>query len=260
MKNSTHIHVMIDECQRGILTLQRPEKHNAFDEVLIQDLIEALDFMSSNPQLRCLVLQSEGKSFSAGADLDWMKRMAKASAQENEKDAFQLAILLEKLAMFPLPTIAFVQGSAYGGGVGLLSCCDIVIAHESAKFALTEVKFGIIAATIMPYVVKAIGERQAKRYALSAESITALKALEIGLVHEVCGDDFKKRSLEILEQIELGARGAHIETKKLIFDLPHLRECVKEETAKRIAERRASLEAKEGLSAFLEKRQPSWVK
>ncbi len=263
MKNFTQILFEMDECQRGILTLNRAEKHNAFNEIVIQELIDALDYAASLPDLRCLVLKANGKSFSAGADLDWMKRMAQSDQDTNYKDAMNLAIMLERLHYFPAPTIAIVQGSAYGGGVGLIACCDIVLAHEKAQFALTEVKLGIIAATIMPYVLKAMSPHQAKRFLYLADVFSAETAQNIGLVHELAQDsEFAAKSDYILKQINLGGLQAFRETKKLIFDLESQMDInqIKQETSSRIAERRISQEAKEGFNAFFEKRKPSWVK
>lgn len=263
MKSFTHIILEIDDLNRGFITLNRSEKHNAFNEILIQELIEALDYFAAIKDLRCLVLKANGKSFCAGADLDWMKRMAILNQEANYQDAFNLATLLEKLNAFPSPTIAVIQGPAYGGGIGLISCCDIAIAHEKSIFSLSEVKLGLVAATIAPYVIKAMGERQARRYLLSAELFSAKDALNMGLVHQIGDDlDFQEKTNKMLAQLLNGDPIAQQISKKLIFDLesnisPNK---LKQETSKIIAERRASNEGKEGLNAFFEKRQPTWAK
>jgi methylglutaconyl-CoA hydratase len=263
MKLFLHIVLEIDALRRGFIILNRPEKHNAFNETLIQELNDALDYFATIKDLRCLVLKANGKSFCAGADLDWMKRMAALDQDANYQDAFKLATLLEKLNSFPRPTIAIVQGAAYGGGVGLMSCCDIVIAHEQSIFSLSEVKLGLVAATIAPYIIKAMGERQARRYLLSAEPFSAKDALDMGLVHQTCNDlDFEEKTNKMLSHILNGDPIAQQITKKLIFDLESTlsHDTLKHETSKIIAERRASNEGKEGLNAFFEKRQPSWTK
>lgn len=263
MKLFLHITLEIDTLHRGFIILNRPEKHNAFNETLIQELSDALDYFATIKDLRCLVLKANGKSFCAGADLDWMKRMAALDQDANYQDAFKLATLFEKLNSFPRPTIAIVQGPAYGGGVGLISCCDIVIAQENSIFALSEVKLGLVAATIAPYIINAIGQRHARRYLLSAELFSAKDALDMGLVHQTCNDlDFQEKTDKMLAQILNGDPIAQQISKKLIFDLGTTIsiDTLKQETSKIIAERRSSDEGKEGLNAFFEKRQPSWTK
>ncbi|MDP1723948.1 MAG: enoyl-CoA hydratase-related protein [Alphaproteobacteria bacterium] len=263
MKLFINITIEIDALHRGFITLDRPEKHNAFNELLIQELTDALDYFGTINDLRCLVLKANGKSFCAGADLDWMKRMAVLDQDANYQDAFKLATLLEKLNAFPRPTIAIVQGPAYGGGVGLIACCDIVIAHEKTNFTLSEVKLGLVASTIAPYIINAIGQRHARRYLLSAELFSAKDALDMGLVHQTWNDlDFQEKTDKMLAQILNGDPIAQQISKKLIFDLGTTIsiDTLKQETSKIIAERRASNEGKEGLNAFFEKRQPAWTK
>ena len=167
------------------LTLNRPERHNAFDDALIATITESLERLGADASVRAVVLRSTGKSFSAGADLEWMRRVAQYDEAANRADAAALARLMHTLDRLPKPTLALVQGAAYGGGVGLVACCDIAIASDSAKFALTEVRLGLIPAVISPYVIQAIGPRQARRYFTTAEIIPAARAAEIGLVHEV---------------------------------------------------------------------------
>src|SRR5258707_8095184 len=172
----------------GLITMNRPERHNAFDDALIAELTEALRSMEAEDAIRVVVLSGAGKSFSAGADLAWMKRMAGFARDENRRDAMGLATLMRTLAHLRKPTIARVHGAAYGGGVGLVACCDIAVAAQSASFALSEAKLGLIPAVVAPYVVAAIGERAARRYFLTAERFDAAEAWRIGLVHELVGD------------------------------------------------------------------------
>jgi methylglutaconyl-CoA hydratase len=169
----------------GIITLNRAERHNAFDDALIRELSQALTAMDTDPAVRVVVLSSTGKSFCAGADLNWMKRAAGYSAEETQRDALGLAGMLRLLNEMRKPTVARVQGPAYGGGVGLVAACDIAIAAFDAQFALTEVRLGIVPAVISPYVIAAMGERKARRYMLTAERFSAAEAYRIGLVHEI---------------------------------------------------------------------------
>lgn len=248
---------------RGIatLTLNRPDRHNAFDDTLIAELTANLERLGAQDGVRAVVLASTGRSFSAGADLEWMRRMAGYSEAENRADAKALARMLYTLDRLPRPTIALVQGSAYGGGVGLVACCDIAIASERASFCLTEVKIGLTPATISPYVVAAIGPRQARRYFTTAEVISSARAREIGLVHEVVPeaelDAVRDRVLAALLQ---GAPGAQADAKALVFlcEGRAVDAELSQETSRRIAQRRASPEGSEGLGAFLSKRTPSW--
>ncbi|WP_293265081.1 enoyl-CoA hydratase/isomerase family protein [Neptunomonas sp.] len=257
--------VLLNISSDGIaqLTLNRPEVHNAFDDNVIEQLITQLENVASNDDVRVLILRSNGKNFSAGADLAWMKRMAKNSHQENLEDAARLAKLMELLNDLNKPTIGLVQGAAYGGAVGLAACCDIVIASEEAQFCLSEVKIGLIPAVISPYVVRAIGERQSRRYFLTAEAFPAATAQDFGLVHEVVAspelfDDACARFTRTLSKNSpQGMRAA----KELIFAVSHkvIEQTVIHDTAKRIADIRVSNEGQEGLSAFLEKRKPNWI-
>lgn len=255
--------INIDQRGVGTIMLDRPEQHNAFDDSLIAELIQALDELTMDDSVRLVVLRSDGKSFSAGADLKWMRRMADYDEAQNLADAMQLADLMRSLNALPKPTIARVQGAAFGGGVGLIACCDIAVASERALFSLSEVKLGLIPAVISPYVIKAIGERAARRYMLSAERFDARQANQMGLVHEVVEHDELETRLDALitTLLESGP-AAQAAAKDLILDVagkPVDRSLI-ENTARRIAKVRASDEGREGLNAFLQKRKPDWVK
>lgn len=243
------------------ITLNRAERHNAFDDALIKDLAQAFRDAATAPGVRAVVLDSTGKSFSAGADLDWMKRMAGYSQDENVADAMALSDMLDAIDSCPRPVIGVVQGPAYGGGVGLVACCDLAVAAEGASFCLSEVKLGIIPAVISPYVVRAMGGRQARRYAVTAETFSAAEAKACGLVHEVvpAGDLAAVRD-KWLARVKGNGPEAMSAAKGLIrraADEP-LDEPLRRWTAERIAERRASAEGQDGIRAFLEKRKPSW--
>lgn len=249
--------------KRGVarITLTRAELHNAFNEALIAELTAALDGVGRDPRVRVVILAAQGRSFSAGADLNWMKAMSGYSRAENVEDARRLARLMRTLNTLPKPTVALVQGSAYGGGVGLVACCDIVIAVEEAKFCLSEVKLGLIPAVISPYVVAAIGEAAARRYFLTAESFSAWEAHRLGLVHEVVERGaLESQGRQTVDALLEGSPEALRAAKSLVFDVagrPVDDELI-EVTANRIADLRASDEGREGITAFLEKRKPSW--
>lgn len=246
------------------LKLNRPEQHNAFDARLIAEL-DALLAEIETSGAHVLILTGTGSTFSAGADLNWMRDMVKADEQANFEDAMALARCLRRLNNLPMPTIARVNGSAYGGGVGLVSCCDIAVAVDSAKFTLSEVKLGLVPAVISPYVIAAIGQRQARRYFLSAEIIEAPRAREIGLLHECVPagqlDDCIERIVHWL-----GKAGplAASEAKRLIAgftpagDAPAMHR-QDEHNAALIARLRVSQEGQEGLAAFLDKRPGNWI-
>src|SRR3954469_25422595 len=187
----------------GIVTLNRPERHNAFDDTLIAELTDALRTLEADASVRVVVLSAAGTSFSAGADLNWMKRMAGFSREENVRDAMALGALMRTLAHLAKPTIARVQGAAYGGGVGLVACCDIAIALQAATFSFSEAKLGLIPAVISPYVIAAIGERAARRYFLTAERFDAAEAWRLGLVHELASspDDLDEKIGELVESL-----------------------------------------------------------
>ncbi|MCZ6578948.1 MAG: enoyl-CoA hydratase/isomerase family protein [Gammaproteobacteria bacterium] len=250
-------------CDRGVasVTLNRPEQHNAFDDGMIAELIELLGQLEQDDRIRVLVLRAAGKSFSAGADLNWMRRMADYDLARNTDDAMQLAELMRRLNCFPKPTIALVQGAAYGGGVGLIACCDIAIASKQALFCLSEVKLGLIPAVISPYVIEAIGARAARRFMLTAERFSAEQACRLGLVHQVVEAQELDTTLDsILEFLLAAGPAAQAAAKDLIravsnqpIDSDIIQNC-----AQRIARIRATSEAREGLDAFLEKRKPNW--
>ncbi|WP_191601965.1 enoyl-CoA hydratase/isomerase family protein [Marinomonas algicola] len=251
--------------QAGVaeLTLNRPEKHNAFDDSIIQLLIEKLKAAENNESTRVLVLKSNGKHFSAGADLNWMKRMAQNSHADNVQDAANLAKLMQTLNDFQHPTIALIQGATYGGAVGLAACCDIVLAQDNARFCLSEVKIGLTPATISPYVIRAIGERQARRFFLTAEVISAPEALQIGLVHQLLSsyEALTNAADAMIKQLTQNSPKAVTAAKKLIADVSHkdLSSELIQHTVNGIADIRVSNEGQEGLSAFLNKRRPTWV-
>ena len=243
------------------ITLNRPERHNAFDDALIRELTGALDRAGADANVRVVVLASTGRSFSAGADMGWMQRAANNAEAENLADARALAALLRTLDQAPKPTIALVQGNAYGGGVGLAACCDIVLAAEQATFRLSEVRLGLTPATISPYVVRAIGARQARRYFQTAEPFTAREAQRFGLVHDIAPPDGLPAARDrIVAELLQGAPGALADSKSLIAlaQSSPLDDAMIEETSRRIAVRRATQEAREGIAAFLAKRRPAW--
>jgi methylglutaconyl-CoA hydratase len=248
----------------AIITLDRPEKHNAFNAVLINELADAFDKIAHETTIRLVILRGAGKSFSAGADLDWMKEAASYTVAENEADAVRLAEMLRKLHDLPQPTLALVQGAAIGGGAGLVAACDVVIAMASAKFRFSEVRLGLTPATISPFVVRAVGPRWAKALFVTAESFDASYAEKMGLVHYVAQTEKEMVELEeyIGSLIFAAAPGAIADAKKLVDDVSGraITDTLGQETAKRIASRRASDEGREGLSAFLEKRKPDWAK
>jgi methylglutaconyl-CoA hydratase len=246
----------------ALVMLARPDVHNAFDAKLIRELTHALAAIDGNPDVRAVVLLGEGRNFCAGADLNWMKAMARYGAAENLADAKALAAMLRTLHLLSKPTIARVHGATYGGGVGLIACCDIAFAAHDATFSLSEAKLGLIPATIAPYVVEAIGARQSRRYFLSAERFTAAEAFRIGLIHDLQPLDQLDGSInELLGALLVAGPQAQAESKALIRAVASrpIDEAVIADTAARIARVRASAEGKEGVSAFLEKRAPRWV-
>ena len=248
----------------GIATIwmNRPDVHNAFNEALIAELTAACRQLDADDSVRVVVLAGRGKSFSAGADLNWMRRAADASVEANLADARKLAGMLRALAELTKPTIARVQGAALGGGMGLASACDICVASTAASFATSEVKFGIIPSAISPYVLRAIGARQAGRYFQTAERISAAEAKALGLAHEVVApEELDAKVAGIVAALMQGGPKSQAAAKDLIravADQP-VSDAVVEDTARRIAELRATPEAKEGLAAFLDKRQAAWV-
>jgi methylglutaconyl-CoA hydratase len=240
------------------LVLARPERHNAFDDDMIAELDGALQ---KTRNARALVISAEGSSFCAGGDLGWMRRTAGYSPEENEADALRLARMLQRLDRLPAPTIALVQGGAYGGGVGLVAACDVAIASKAASFALSEVRLGLVPATIAPYVVAAIGARAARRYFVTAERFDAAEALRLGLVHEVVpADELEAAGERIVEHILTAGPAAVARAKSVVREVAArlADEALVADTARWIAEVRAGEEAREGIAAFLERREPSW--
>jgi methylglutaconyl-CoA hydratase len=248
---------------RGIatLTLNRPERRNAFDDALIQDLTDAFVLLGADSTVRALVLTGAGAAFSAGGDLNWMRRMAGQGTAENYADAMRLATMFRTLNELPKPTVARVNGAAFAGGVGLICCCDMAVSSEAAVFSVSEVKLGLVPSTIGPYVVAAIGARAARRYCLTGEAFAAADALRIGLVHEIIAAAELDAAVErIVASLLSGGPLAQGRAKRLIAELAHrpVDEDVMALTARTIAEARASEEGREGVSSFLEKRAPSW--
>ena len=241
------------------VTLNRPERHNAFDENVIAELTEAISVVEADPRARLLILAAAGKSFSAGADLDWMRRMASYGEAENLADAKRLATLLQTLNFMAKPTIALVQGAALGGGVGLVAACDMAIARPEAVFGLTEVRLGLIPAVISPYVSQAIGERASRRYFLTGERFDAKTALALGLVTEIA-EDLPATAARFVEMLLAGGPEAQGATKKLIRRVGRgtINAAMIDDTAERIARTRSGPEAREGIAAFFEKRKPFW--
>ncbi|AVR89826.1 enoyl-CoA hydratase/isomerase family protein [Thauera aromatica] len=252
------------EIAGGVATvwMNRPAVHNAFNAQLIADLTAACCALEADDAVRVVVLAGRGKSFSAGADLNWMKAAATSGAEENLADARRLAAMLSTLAEMAKPTLARVHGAALGGGMGLASACDICIAAEAAVFATSEVRFGIIPSAISPYVIRAIGARQAGRYFQSGERIGATRAREIGLAHEVVAAEALDAKVdEVVAALLQGGPQAQAAAKDLIRAVVHqpLGDEVAEDTARRIAALRATAEAREGLDAFLAKRPAAWI-
>ncbi|KAA9133986.1 enoyl-CoA hydratase/isomerase family protein [Marinihelvus fidelis] len=246
------------------LTLNRPEVHNAFDDELIGCLTDTLLAVGSDTAVRVVVLTGAGKSFSAGADLNWMRRMAEADAATNEHDALHLARLMRTLNYLHKPTIARVNGAAIGGGMGLVACCDIAVAAENAVFATSEVRLGLAPAVISPYVFRKIGESHARRYFLTGERFDAAHALHIGLVHEVtAADALDSATLRFTEELAKGGPQAQAQGKALAgFAGGHSIDTqlkLDQHTAQLIARLRTGDEGREGMRAFLDKRAPGWI-
>ncbi len=248
---------------RGVatVTLNRPDKHNAFDDAIIAALDAEFSALATRDDVRIVILAATGKSFSAGADLGWMQRMAEYDQAENLRDARALAAMLETLNTLPQPTIARVQGAAYGGAVGLVACCDMALGTPRARFCLSEVKIGLIPATISPYVINAMGQRAARRYFASAEIIEADEARRLGLLSEVCDEDGIDEQLNalvttLLNNGPLAVRAA----KRLVLDFADkaIDAELIEESCKRIADIRVSAEGQAGLQAFLNKQSAPW--
>lgn len=247
------------------LTLNRPEVHNAFDDSLIAELnthLDELRTLANAGDVRAVVLGSEGKSYSAGADLNWMKRMVDYDLEDNLADSRKLAALMHGLDTLPCPTLCRVQGAAYGGAVGLAACCDVVIASEKAKFCLSEVKIGLSPAVISPYVQRALGERQMRRYALTAEVMDAETALQLGLAHQMVEHEALGSAVDtMLTTLLAGSPQAQRATKALMATVAQApdSDATREHTCQVIAELRVSQEGQEGLASFFDKRRPDWT-
>ena len=247
----------------AVVTLNRPEVRNAFDDVLISNLTGVLRDLDKDETVRVVVLAGAGKAFCAGADLNWMKRMAGYGYEDNLKDANALAAMLKTLDRMSKPTVARVHGPAYAGGVGLVAACDIAIGSQAAEFCLTEVKLGLSPATISPYVVRAMGERLARRYFLTGEVINADEAYHMQLLSDVCPPEELDGAINaLLGHLVAGGKAAHAKIKDLVRTVAAgaVDDAMIADTAMRIAEIRVSQEGKEGIASFLEKRKPAWAR
>lgn len=261
------MHTLISQTDnRGVLTLcmNRPEVHNAFDADMIRDLTEALKAADQNDRVRVVVITGAGSCFSAGADLNWMRSLVKANQDENERDALRLAELMRSLNYLSKPSIARINGSAFGGGLGLIAACDINIAVDSARFGLTEARLGLVPAVISPYVIRRMGEGNARRYFLSAERFDSQRAYDIGLIQQtVTLGQLDEVVEDKVRQILSGGPLAVAHCKQLVFEIAghnaESQKAIDQKTAKLIARLRVSSEGQEGLAAFLEKRNPGWV-
>lgn len=261
----TYNTISLDATPAGvaIVTLNRPDKHNAFNAMVVEELADAFENLRSETQLRLIILRGAGRSFSAGADLTWMQAAADYTQKENEDDAYALAEMLRKLYELPQLTLALVHGACMGGGVGLVAACDVAVAMKDSTFRFSEVRLGITPATISPYVIRAIGPRMAKALFMTGESFDGEYAEAIGLVQYVVETDAELLDMEeyISGLMFHTAPGAVADAKELVHDLTGapIDSHTSHETAKRIAHRRASEEGREGLASFLEKRKPYWA-
>ncbi|MGV8949018.1 MAG: enoyl-CoA hydratase/isomerase family protein [Candidatus Paracaedibacter sp.] len=254
----------IVEALKGVakITLNRPLVHNALDDYVIKNLSQAFLEFGHDPAVRAIILAANGQIFSAGADLNHMKRVSTYTFKKNVEEAKKLSRLLDIIDKCPKPTVACVQGAAFGGGVGLIAACDIAICVEEAFFCLSEVKWGLIPAMISPYVINAIGQRQVRRYVLTADRMSAVEALRLGLIHQVVGEGELEATAESLViSILKGSPEAIKASKELIrfVESRPIDESIHEETAQRLAKVRSSIEGQEGMNAFLAKRLPSWI-
>ena len=246
----------------GLIKLSRPDVRNAFNDEVIAELTQAFTELGARDDVRCIVLAAEGTAFCAGADLNWMRAMADYSRSENLADAAKLAEMLRVIYECPKPTVARVQGDVYAGGMGLVACCDVTVSVDSAGYCLSEVKLGLIPATISPYVIRAMGARAAHRYFLTAERFSAQEALRVGFVHEVVSaDQLDAKVDEITQALVKNSPNAVKVCKKLLQDVAHaeIGQPLIAKTVEGIADIRSSAEGREGVSAFLGKRKPSWL-
>jgi methylglutaconyl-CoA hydratase len=251
----------IDERGIATLTLNRPEVHNAYNGAMVDALIEAVDALAADERVRLLMLRANGKHFQAGADLAWLREVASCALEDNVAFSRRTTLAMCALNAFPRPTLALVHGACYGGGVGMVACCDVAIATASARFALTEVRWGVIPAPIVPQLCAAMGVRRLRRYGMTGERFDALEAQRIGLVHEVCADDaLDQAAAPIIEAILRSAPEAVRYSKRLV--LAHagldLSDQQVEALSVQAALKRASAEAAEGLASFRDQRDPAW--
>lgn len=255
--------VLSEVDERGVATvrLNRPTVHNAYDDRVIDGLRTTLDALAAEQRLRLLVLRANGRHFQAGADLTWLKKVAGLAPDQNLEVSLRTTGAMRALNAFPRPTMALVHGACYGGGVGLVASCDIAIATASASFALTEVRWGVVAAPIIPQLCAALGVRGARRYAITGERFDASEAHRLGLIHEVCPDDgLDAAAAPVIDALLLAGPEAALASKALVLEHGGLR--IEEPTVRALAveaaTRRASAEAEEGLQSFLERRRPRW--
>ncbi|WP_416305271.1 enoyl-CoA hydratase/isomerase family protein [Neptunicella sp. SCSIO 80796] len=255
--------ILYQENPSGVatVTLNRPEKHNAFDDLLINELTQLFQKIAENPAIRVMILAANGKSFCAGADVNWMQRMAAYNYDENLADANKLALMLRTLNSMPQATIARIQGAAYGGAVGLIACCDMAVATKMSQFCLSEVKLGLVPATISPYVIEAIGARSARRYFNTAELFSARRARRLGLINEsVTEEELDDTLNQLVKAVLANSPKAVTTSKQLIANVANhsINQELIDMTSRTIAAIRVSEEGQEGLSAFLQKRRPNW--
>ena len=265
MTNTAYETIRLEATQEGlaVVTLNRPDVHNAFNALVIEELTDAFDTIADQETIRMMILRGNGKSFSAGADLNWMKQAAELHTKEdNEHDAQKLAAMLLSLYEMPQMTLALVQGAAMGGGAGLVAACDVAVAMKDTKFRFSEVRLGLSPATISPYVIDAIGPRRARALFVTATVFDADYAERMGLIHYVVDDQAAMTAMEehLANLVFAAAPGAIADSKRLVRDVTGeiIDKDLGHETARRIAARRASDEGKEGIAAFLEKRKPNW--
>ncbi len=246
----------------GSITMNRPDVRNAFNDEVIADITRAFVDLGAREDVSCIVLAAEGSAFCAGADLNWMRRMADYSRDENLADAGKLAEMLRVIYECPKPTVARVQGDVYAGGMGLVACCDIAVSADTAGYCLSEVKLGLIPATISPYVIRALSARASQRYFLTAERFSAQEALRLGFVHEVVpANQLDAKLDEITQALVKNSPNAVKVCKKLLHDVAYaeISQPLISKTVEGIADIRASAEGRDGVSAFLGKRKPSWL-
>ena len=256
--------MLLQSTDKGVhtITLNRPEIRNAFNDVLIGEIHQAFEAVSRRTDVRCVVLAANGSAFCAGGDLNWMRRMADYTREQNMADAQALAVMLRAIDQCPHPTVARVQGDVFAGGLGLLSTCDMVVSADSATFCLSEVKIGLIPATISPYVVRAIGARAARRYFMTAERFSAAEAHRIGLVHESVPMAQLDATVQALGQALCANSPMAVKDAKRLVDTvagQAIDDALIAKTVAGIADSRASVDGKEGVQAFLDKRKPAWL-